>query len=236
MTENNTHRGALDGTSNVIPLFGSGRAANRSPKTPPRRKRNQPSGKLTDTHQNLLLRQDRQEAWRKADAIRVYWKACLKMDDAHQRIQGLPEGNNRLPYDEHQRFVLVANWRQAVVQQLLTPAPDTRAVAWKRDAIARNQHKHTDIKVESIERAIADDITFLASHPIRHSNSELIARRRDFKEEVRQRIRDVAAVRDLSYEEIKPVLKLKHQEVARFCKEHSVNLGWLLDGNGRIFR
>jgi ribosomal 50S subunit-associated protein YjgA (DUF615 family) len=53
---------------------------------------------------------------------------------------------------------------------------------------------------------------------------------------MRQRIRDIAASRDLSDEEIKPVLKLKHEEVARFTEKHGVNLGWLLEGEGRIFK
>jgi hypothetical protein len=236
-----SRRALLNGKSNVIPLFGSGRAATRSQKTPPRPKREQSSGKLTGTRQNFLLRQERHQAWREADAIRTYWRARLKMEGALYRVQGLPEGNNHPPYDERERLVLIANWRQAVVKQLLTPAPDTRAVAWKRDALARNQHKHTDIKTERIERAIAEDMTFLAWHPIRrHGDTKKrsleMEQRRQFKEAVRQRIRDIAASRDLSREDIEAPLKLKHQEIARFCKEHSVNLGWLLDGNGRIFR
>ena len=61
-------------------------------------------------------------------------------------------------------------------------------------------------------------------------------RSREFKDAMRQRIRDIAASRDLSDEEIKPVLKLKHEEVARCTEKHGVNLGWLLEGEGRIFK
>jgi hypothetical protein len=50
---------------------------------------------------------------------------------------------------------------------VLTPAPDTAAVAWKKAALAAGQHEYTDIKTERIERAIADDVEFLAAHPIR---------------------------------------------------------------------
>jgi hypothetical protein len=39
-----------------------------------------------------------------------------------------------------------------------------------------------------------------------------------------------------SDEEIKPVLKLKHEEVGRFTEKHGVNLGWLLEGKGHIFK
>jgi len=63
-----------------------------------------------------------------------------------------------------------------------------------------------------------------------------MVRRREFKEAVRQRIRDIAASRDLSDEEIKPVLKLKHHEIAEFTEKHGVNVEWLLEGKGRIFK
>jgi hypothetical protein len=53
---------------------------------------------------------------------------------------------------------------------------------------------------------------------------------------MRQRIKDVAASRNLSDEEIRPVLRLKHQEIGRFCEARGVNLGWLLEGEGRIFK
>jgi hypothetical protein len=92
------------------------------------------------------------------------------------------------------------------------------------------------VKPDRIERAITDDVEFLTAHPARRSNSETMARRREFKEAMRQRIRDIAASRDLSDEEIKPVLKLKHHAIACFSEEHGVNLEWLLEGKGRIFK
>jgi hypothetical protein len=35
--------------------------------------------------------------------------------------------------------------------------------------------------------------------------------------------------------QIKPVLKLKHHEIAEFTDKHGVNVEWLLEGKGRIF-
>lgn len=61
-------------------------------------------------------------------------------------------------------------------------------------------------------------------------------KRYEFKEAMRQRIREIAASRDLSDEEIKPVLRLKHQEIGEFTEKHGVNLEWLLEGKGRIFK
>ena len=33
-----------------------------------------------------------------------------------------------------------------------------------------------------------------------------------------------------------PVLKLKHHEIANFTEKHGVNVEWLLEGKGRIFK
>jgi hypothetical protein len=62
-----------------------------------------------------------------------------------------------------------------------------------------------------------------------------MAHRREFKDAMRQRISDIAASRDLSDEEIKPVLKLKHHEIGEFTEKHGINVEWLLEGRGRIF-
>jgi hypothetical protein len=158
------------------------------------------------------------------------------MEGAIARVQDLPEGNNHPPHNPDDRWRLLANFRQALVQQLLTPAPTAAAVNWKKAAFAGGQHKYTDVKVERIERAIADDLAFLAAHPVRRSNSEAMARSREFKEAMRQRIRELAASRDLPDDEIKAVLRLKHQEIGAFAIKHSVSLAWLLEGAGTIFK
>lgn len=47
-----------------------------------------------------------------------------------------------------------------------------------------------------------------------------MAHRRKFKDAMRQRIRDIAASRDLSAEDIKGVMTLKHHEIAEFTEVH----------------
>jgi hypothetical protein len=128
-------------------------------------------GELTVTCQNKRLRDARREVWRDADAIREYWKPRLEMESAISCAQrhGLPEGNNHPAYNPDERWTLLANWRQAIAQQLLTPAPDTAAVAWKKAALAAGQHEFTDVKTERVDRAIAADLAFLAAHPVRQS-------------------------------------------------------------------
>ena len=95
----------------------------------------------------------------------------MEMESAISCAQrhGLPEGNNHPAHNPDERWTLLANWRQAIAQQLLTPAPDTAAVAWKKAALAAGQHKFTDVKTERVERAIANDLAFLAAHPVRQS-------------------------------------------------------------------
>jgi hypothetical protein len=58
----------------------------------------------------------------------------------------------------------------------LTPAPDAAAVAWKKRALAGGDHEYTDVKTERIERVIADDLAFLAAHPVRQSNKAITHR------------------------------------------------------------
>jgi hypothetical protein len=193
---------------------------------------------LSETCRNGLLRAERDEVWRRADAIRDYWNACLKMEAAIARVQDLPERNNHPPHDPYQRFGMLKNYRQAIVQQLLTPAPTAAAVIWKKAAFAAGQHKYTDVKAERIERAIADDLAFFAAHPVRRSNgsnSEAMARKRKFNEAMRQRIREVAASRNLSEQEIKPALSLKHDKLVLFVEKYGINWPWMLEGVGRIF-
>jgi len=72
--------------------------------------------------------------------------------------------------------------------------------------------------------------------PPRRTKSEALAHRREFKAAMRQRIRDVAASRDLSEEEIKPALTLKHHEIGEFTEKHGVNVEWLLEGKGASSR
>jgi hypothetical protein len=207
----------------------------------PRQRRRQGKPELpppaTATAGNGRLRKERYEAWRMAAAATRYWRVRIDFHDAVSSVQGreMPEGRSHPAVNEDDRRSMVGRWRAALVKQLLTPASDVASVNWKQAALARGQHRYTDVKPERIERAIADDLAFLAAHPVRRSNSEAMAHRREFNDAMRQRIRDIAASRDLSDEDIKPVLKLKHQEIVKFTEKHGVNVEWLLEGKGRVF-
>jgi hypothetical protein len=191
-----------------------------------------------ETAKNARIRTERRDAWRLAERVADYWHARFKWRnelDSAQRY-GIGDSASFPSAENESRTALVATWREAVVKRLLTPAPDGGAVAWKRAQLAERDFSDLATKAERIERVIADDVAFLDAHPARRSNSETMARNREFKEAMWQRIRDIAASRDLSEEEIKPVLRLKHHEIGEFTEKHGVNLEWLLEGKGRIFR
>jgi hypothetical protein len=64
---------------------------------------------------------------------------------------------------------MVDKWREALMRQLLTPAPDTRAVAWKQMTLASRQFRYQVANPERVKQAIAEDLAFLAAHPTRQS-------------------------------------------------------------------
>jgi hypothetical protein len=194
----------------------------------------QPRPELSVTAKNSRLRIERRDVWWMAEAAVRYWSARREFNSAVERAQkcGIPEGRSHASFNPDDDSDLVARWREAIVRQLLAPAPDAMAVKWKQ----AQDDRYLPVEPKRIERAIADDLAFLAAHPTKRSNSEAMARSREFKEAMRQRIREVAAARGLSDEEIKPILRLKHQDIGEFCMKHSVSLEWLLEGAGPIFK
>ena len=174
-----------------------------------------------------------------AEAATRYWRARIDFQSAvswAQRME-IPEGRLH-PSDpeDRGRASMVESWRAALVKQLLTPAWDGASIAWKQNALARGKYEYTGLTPDRLKHAISEDLAFLAAHPTRRSNSEAMARTREFKEVMRQRIREIAASRGLSDEEIKPVWSLKHQRVTEFVEKHGVNFKWLYEGMGSIFK
>lgn len=192
----------------------------------------------TETAKNARIRIERRDAWWLACRETEYWHARLKWRNelACAQKYGIGDSGSFPPDKNESRFGAVDTWREAVAKRLLTPAPDGGAVAWKRAKIKSDEFKRLPITLARAEQVLADDIAFLAAHPTRRSNSEAMARSREFREVMRQRIREIAASRGLSDEEIKPVWSLKHQRVAEFVDKHGVNFKWLYEGMGDIFK
>jgi hypothetical protein len=126
---------------------------------------------LTETCKNQRLRDARREVWHDASALTSYWRARLDWHSALGFAQGRGIADaDRFPSTENEnRILIVDTWRAALVKQLLTPAPDAGAVAWKRAQLRAENYRYTDVKPERIERAIADDVAFLEAHPTRRS-------------------------------------------------------------------
>jgi DNA helicase IV len=124
---------------------------------------------VSTTARNGHLREERKEAWRMAEAAVRYWRARVDFEDAVTSAQrmGLPEGRSHAPVDDD-RMSKVKSWRAAIVRQLLTPAPDAASVKWKQAAWTRDNY--LAVKGERVERAISEDLAFLAAYPIRQSN------------------------------------------------------------------
>ncbi len=126
-------------------------------------------GELSTTCKNSRLRQARDKAWDRACQTTSYWRARL---DWHGELEcaqkwGLADSGSFPPAADENRFWLVDTWREAVVKQLLTPAPKVAAVAWKRAKFSGRDFSYLPVKPERVERVIADDVAFLDAHPTR---------------------------------------------------------------------
>jgi hypothetical protein len=121
------------------------------------------------------LRKQRYDMWRKADAVTRYWRAVMDLQDAILIAQknGIVE-TSRHPMETYDnRIPFVRSYRNAEAKQLLTPAPTAALVKWKQRTFAQGQYEFTDVKKEQIEKAIADDLAFLAVHAPRRARSNL---------------------------------------------------------------
>jgi hypothetical protein len=85
---------------------------------------------------------------------RIKWRAQFRTleGQACQRANCIPDLSRWGCWD------MVAKYREAIMAQLLTPAPTAREIEWKRAAFKAGDHEYTDVKPERIERAIADDV------------------------------------------------------------------------------
>jgi hypothetical protein len=129
---------------------------------------------LTITKRNKRLREQREDVWRKACAETHYWRARM---DLHAAIwlgqrEGVSEATRHPPATPQDRYPLVNNYWKAKHYQLLTPAPRVAVVNWKQRVLASGDCVHGGVEKEQIERAIADDLAFLAAHPTRRARSK----------------------------------------------------------------
>jgi hypothetical protein len=146
----------------------------------------------TETGRNGQLRKDRVKAWINAERVTRYWRTRMDFEDALRSVQtnGLAVGRFHDEIGEN-RIMLVKEWRKALVEQMITPAPYVRAIMWKETTLAQGQHQHIGVKDQTLQRAIAADKAFLAAHPVRQIQEQAGAamkRRRRLRKRNRQRL------------------------------------------------
>jgi len=80
----------------------------------------------TETAKNARIRTERRDAWRLACRVSEYWRTRLDWHSALRTAQqyGIADSASFPSAENEGRFGLVDTWREAVVKQLLTPAPD----------------------------------------------------------------------------------------------------------------
>jgi len=98
-----------------------------------------------------------------------YWRARTDWQGALECAQtcGVADSAKIRPVDAESYQVLVERWREAVAKKLLTPAPDLAGINWKRAQLKSSGFPYLPVKKERVERAIAEDVAFLAAHPTR---------------------------------------------------------------------
>ena len=123
----------------------------------------------TITAENSRLRSDRRDVWREADAVMGYWLAAMKMHTAISILQNFGAVEvERYPFIEPESHGdLVKKYREAWVRLMLTSAPGSNQVRWKKMQLAAQHYQYTGLKPEQIEQAIEADEEWLKAHPVR---------------------------------------------------------------------
>jgi hypothetical protein len=128
----------------------------------------------TETAKNARIRSERYGAWLFAMRVADYWHARWMWRHELQTAQkyGIGDSGSFPPPAPASPFEDVDMWREAVAKRLLTPASTLAHVAWKRAKIKSDEFKQLPITLARAEQVIADDLAFLAAHPVRRSESE----------------------------------------------------------------
>lgn len=144
------------------------RAQLEEPETP----EHQEAPALTETGRNSRLRIARRKVWWQAEAATRYWRARMDFESAVESAQnnGVQEGRLHPAVDHNDWLPMVDQYRKALVKQLLTPGWNVASAAWKRTVLERNDYViGIHVEAELVQRAIDDDLAFLAAHPTKRS-------------------------------------------------------------------
>jgi hypothetical protein len=123
----------------------------------------------TITAENSRLRSDRRDVWREANAVMGYWLAAMRMHSAISILQnyGAVEVEQYPFIEPESHGDLVKKYGLAWAKLMLTPAPGSNDVRWKRMQLLAEHWHYTGLSAEQCEQAIDTDEEWLKAHPVR---------------------------------------------------------------------
>jgi hypothetical protein len=122
----------------------------------------------TITAENFRLRKERYDGWRQADAVMDYWLAAMRMHTAISCMQKLRRDRGRsVSIHRAGRAWNTRQYRLAWCKLMLTSAPNSCHVRWKRMQLIAKNYEYTGLSPERIEQAIDADVEWLNAHPVR---------------------------------------------------------------------
>ncbi len=119
---------------------------------------------LLDTQYNSLVRNTRSKAWNAAKRKTEYYDA-LKTAALHLEFNNGKDPNG-LVVALPSRESLVDLYRQALADQLLTPAFQKLDIEWKKRQLAK-LNRWVPVRPEDVAASIQADEDFLARHPVK---------------------------------------------------------------------
>ncbi|MCZ7488508.1 hypothetical protein [Rhizobium rhizogenes] len=119
---------------------------------------------LIDTQYNSLVRQTRSKAWNAAKRKTEYFDA-LKTAAFHLELNKGKDPNG-FPVALPSRESLTDLYRQALADQLLTPAFQKLDIEWKKRQLSKLK-RFVPVRAEDVAASIQADEDFLVRHPVK---------------------------------------------------------------------
>lgn len=121
---------------------------------------------LIDTQYNSLVRNTRSQAWTAAKYKAAYFEALMDASTCLSICSGRANSPVEFVASLPSRKDLVDLYRQALAEQLLTPAFEKKDIEWKKRQL-KKLSKCVPVRPEDVTASIQADEDFLARHPVK---------------------------------------------------------------------